>query len=61
LLSDERTAANTFEVFANKGEVTIRGSVKLQEAANAISEVAGAVDGVAKVNCEIGLSAGILA
>ncbi len=58
LLSDDRTAPGKLEVIAQKGEVTVRGSVKLHEAAAAIPEVAGAVEGVTKLNCEVGLSSG---
>lgn len=56
LLSDDRTASGKLEVIADKGEITVRGSVKLQEAAAAIPEVAQAVEGVGKVTCEVGLS-----
>ena len=58
LLGDNRTASAKLEVIADKGEVTVRGSVKLQEAVEAIPEIIQTIEGITKVNYEIGLTSG---
>ncbi len=56
LAKDPRTSPAAVRVTANDGIVTITGSSRLEDAIEAIPSVAGQVEGVKEVRCEVGMA-----